>query len=101
MIIVSASGFTAVVPLNTAVVGQGNQIQLGAGIAQSALTFTRDEVARTLGPASIAAGDEILTRYGEHTLPSPDQRPAAVAFPDSTSAVQALVRSATPTPVSQ
>lgn len=53
-----------------------------------------DEVAHSLGPASIATGDEILTRYGEHTLPSPDQRPAAVAFPDSTSAVQALVRSA-------
>lgn len=49
-------------------------------------------VAAELGPEAITLSDEVLTRYGEHTLPAPDVRPGAVAYPDSTAAVQTLVR---------
>src|SRR5690606_3602934 len=49
-------------------------------------------VAAELGADAITLGDDVLGRYGEHTLPGPDQRPGAVAYPDSTAAVQTLVR---------
>ena len=49
-------------------------------------------VATELGADAITLGEDVLARYAEHTLPSPDVRPGAVAYPDSTSAVQALVR---------
>lgn len=51
-------------------------------------------VSGELGSEAISTGEEVLTRYGEHTLPGPDLRPAAVAFPDSTQAVQKLVLAA-------
>lgn len=47
-----------------------------------------------LGPAAIATGGETLDRYGEHTLPAPDNRPAAVLYPRSTADVQHIVRAA-------
>jgi 4-cresol dehydrogenase (hydroxylating) len=53
-----------------------------------------DTVRSVLGDDAIAVSNDVVTRYGEHTLPAPDRRPAAVVFPDSTSAVQALVRAA-------
>ncbi|GAA5231691.1 FAD-binding oxidoreductase [Verticiella sediminum] len=49
-------------------------------------------VTELLGEASITLVDDVLDRYGEHTLPAPDTRPGAVAYPDSTAAVQTLVR---------
>ncbi|MGD9943927.1 MAG: FAD-binding oxidoreductase [Burkholderiaceae bacterium] len=49
-------------------------------------------VSAELGPEAITIGTEVLDRYGEHTLPAPDVRPGAVAYPDSTQAVQTLVR---------
>ena len=48
--------------------------------------------AAELGAEAITLGDDVLGRYGEHTLPCADVRPGAVAYPDSTAAVQTLVR---------
>lgn len=49
-------------------------------------------VSAELGAEAITLGEDVLSRYGEHTLPAPDVRPGAVAYPDSTAAVQTLVR---------
>lgn len=49
-------------------------------------------VAAELGDEAITLGDDVLNRYGEHTLPAADVRPGAVAYPDSTQAVQTMVR---------
>mgnify|MGYP003575471678 CR=1 FL=1 len=51
-----------------------------------------DAVTGELGPDAITLSDEVLKRYGEHTLPSDNVNPGAVAYPDSTDAVQTLVR---------
>ncbi len=48
--------------------------------------------AAELGADAITLGEDVLGRYGEHTLPGADVRPGAVAYPDSTEAVQTLVR---------
>lgn len=57
------------------------------------IDFSR-AVATELGENAITLSEDVLARYGEHTLPSPDVRPGAVAYPDSTAAVQTLVRHA-------
>jgi 4-cresol dehydrogenase (hydroxylating) flavoprotein subunit len=49
-------------------------------------------VASELADDAVTVNDEVLDRYGEHTLPSPDVRPGAVVYPDSTQAVQTIVR---------
>lgn len=49
-------------------------------------------VVESLGSESISITYEVLDRYGEHTLPAPDARPSAVLYPDSTQAVQTMVR---------
>ena len=49
-------------------------------------------VADELGADAVALSDDVLTRYGEHTLPSADVRPGAVVYPDSTLAVQTIVK---------
>lgn len=49
-------------------------------------------VAAELGDEAITLGDDVRHRYGEHTLPGPDVLPGAVAYPDSTQAVQTLIR---------
>lgn len=47
-----------------------------------------------LGPDAVSIAGETLDRYGEHTLPSPDNRPAAVLYPASTTEVQRIVQAA-------
>ena len=59
--------------------------------SQESIRSFVERVARELGPEAISTEEGMLTRYGEHTLPGPDQRPSAVAYPDSTQAVQNLV----------
>ncbi|MGO3125468.1 MAG: FAD-binding oxidoreductase [Advenella sp.] len=47
-----------------------------------------------LGSDSITTNRDTLQRYGEHTLPSADNCPAAVVYPRSTDHVQKLVQAA-------
>ncbi len=52
------------------------------------------QVRAELGEDAITLADETLARYGEHTLPAPDQPPGAVAYPACTQDVQKLVLAA-------
>lgn len=52
------------------------------------------QIADELGSSAITTSQDTLHRYGEHTLPSPDNRPSAVIYPRSTEDVQKLVRAA-------
>jgi 4-cresol dehydrogenase (hydroxylating) len=54
-------------------------------------SFVR-EVSEALGPAAIRADADTCAEYGQHTLPDSDHVPSAVVYPDSTEAVQTLVR---------
>lgn len=49
-------------------------------------------VSQALGPAAVTADENTCAAYGRHTLPDGDRIPSAVVYPDSTEAVQALVR---------
>ena len=49
-------------------------------------------VAKALGNGSINRSEETIRRYGEHTMPGNDKRPAGVIYPASTNDVQAVVR---------
>jgi 4-cresol dehydrogenase (hydroxylating) len=51
-------------------------------------------IADKLGQNAITTSQEAVNRYGEHTLPSPDNRPAAIVYPRSTEEVQVLVQAA-------
>ncbi len=51
-----------------------------------------EAVTRSLGAQSVSADAEQCATYGRHTLPDADYIPSAVLFPDSTEAVQAMVR---------
>lgn len=60
-------------------------------VHESIEAFAR-AVADELGPEAVSLSHEVIDRYGEHTLPAPDTKPGAVVYPDSTQAVQTLVR---------
>ena len=47
---------------------------------------------KSLGASSINRSEETIRRYGEHTMPGNDKRPAGVIYPASTGDVQAVVR---------
>jgi len=47
---------------------------------------------KALGASSINRSEETIRRYGEHTMPGNDKRPAGVIYPASTGDVQAVVR---------
>jgi 4-cresol dehydrogenase (hydroxylating) len=51
-----------------------------------------DAVEQALGPQSVSTDSEQCAAYGRHTLPVADTIPSAVLFPDSTDAVQTMVR---------
>jgi 4-cresol dehydrogenase (hydroxylating) len=63
-------------------------------LSASAFDAFAKTIADELGPNAIATNHDTVTRYGEHTLPSPDTCPAAVVYPKSTEEVQILVRAA-------
>lgn len=50
------------------------------------------EVEKALGTGSVNRAEETIRRYGEHTMPGNDKRPAGVIYPASTGEVQAVVR---------
>jgi 4-cresol dehydrogenase (hydroxylating) flavoprotein subunit len=49
-------------------------------------------VEKALGAGSINRSEETIRRYGEHTMPGNDKRPAGVIYPASSGDVQAVVR---------
>lgn len=51
-------------------------------------------IADELGPDAVTTNADTLQRYGEHTLPGPDNPPSAVIYPGSTDDVQKIVRAA-------